>query len=203
MTRFSAFLLSVALLAASAGRAETVVRADWEKVRLMLTEGKFHPRIGVELKSSRRVMVTKGSFHDRTRKEVALKPNKWVKGKLIAATDEGMQVVFRRAEIGFQREDIRRIRLVPRRKDRWTGLVLGIPAGIGAGFGAALLASGFDVDRRGGAQDIAFVATLIAVPYVFHKFWGGGRQAVLVVLDDSTANKPPETSQTARPSPTK
>lgn len=197
MTRFSALLLSFALLAAPSGLAETVVWADWEKVRTMLTQGEFRSRIAIELKSPKRVTLTqnRGEFHPRNRKEVELKPSKWVQGKVIEATGEGLQVVFQRAEISFQHEDISRIRLVPRRKDRWTGLVLGIPAGIGAGFLAAVAASGFDIDRRGGAQTAAFVATLIAVPYVFHKFWGGGRQAVVVELEESTTQKPLVPSQ--------
>ena len=63
MAKPVALLLSVALLAAPAGRAETVVvRADWEKARTLLTQGEFRPRIAVELNSPKRVMVTKGTF---------------------------------------------------------------------------------------------------------------------------------------------
>ena len=78
------------LLAGLAARAETVVRADWEQARAMLTQGEFRPRIRVELK-----------------------PSKWVKGKFIEATGAGLQVVYRNEGISFERENIRRIRLVP------------------------------------------------------------------------------------------
>ena len=198
MTKCAALLLSAALLAAPAGRAETVVaRADWQKARSMLTQGEYRPRIAVELKSPQRVTLTqdRGEFHPRKRKDVELKPSQWVKGKLIEATGEGLQVVFREHEINFQREDINRIRLIPRTQSRWAGLVLGIPAGIGAGFLAALITSGGDVDRAGGAQTVAFIVTLIAVPYVFHKLWGGNRGAVVVELEESTANNPPVPAQ--------
>lgn len=203
MAKSCVVLLSVGLLAAPAGRAETVVQADWEMGRVMLTQGEFRSRIAVELKSSQRMMAIQGSFHDRKRTEVELKPSKWLQGKLIEATDEGLQVVFRRAEISFQREDISRIRLVPRTKHRWVGLVLGVPAGIGAGFLASLYCCFL---RDGGNEAlgwIVLVGTPMAVPYVFHKLWGGGRQAVVVVLDENTANKPPGTSQAARPSSVK
>ena len=203
MAKPCALLLSVALLTAPIARAETVVlRAGWQKARAMLTQGEYRPRIAVELKSPKRVTLTqdRGEFHPRNRKEVELKPGKWVKGKLIEATGAGLQLVYREHEISFPREDISRIRLVTRSNNRWTGLVLGIPAGFGAGILAALLASGGDVDRRGEAQTVAFIATLIAVPYLFHKLWGAGG-AVVVVLDESTASKPPTPSQAERPSP--
>ena len=206
MAKPCALLLSVALLTAPVARAETVVvRAGWQKARAMLTQGEYRPRIAVELKSPQQVTLTqdRGEFHPRNRTEVELKPGKWVKGKLIEATGAGLQVVYREHEISFPREDISRIRLAPRTKSRWAGLALGIPAGFGAGLLAALIASGGDVDRRGGAQTVAFITTLIAVPYLFHKLWGGDRGAVVVVLDESTANKPPTPSQAARPSPGK
>ena len=115
MGKYCVLLLSVALLAAPAGRAETVVmRADWKKARVMLTQGEFRPKIGVELKLPQRV-----------------------KGKFIKATGEGLQVLFRGEETRFPREDIRRLRLVPRKanrtKNRRMGLLTGIPAGFVAG----------------------------------------------------------------------
>ena len=175
MAKSCALLLSVALQAVSMARAETVVvRADWLKARALLTQGEFHPR---------------------SRKEVELKPSTWVKGKFIQANEADLLVLYRGHEISFPTEDISRIRLVPRTKSRWASLVLGIPAGFGAALLAALLASGGDVDRRGGAQTVAFIATLIAVPYLFHKLWGGSRGAVVVVLQESTANNAPVPAQ--------
>ena len=158
MAKSCALLLSIALRATPAGRAESVVvPADWGKARAMLTQGEYRPRIAIELKSPKRVTLTqdRGEFHPRSRKEVELKPSKWVKGKFIQANEADLQILYRGHEISFRPEDISRIQLVPRTKSRWAGLVLGIPAGFGAGLLAALLASGGDVDRRGGAQTVA------------------------------------------------
>ena len=205
MTKCAALLLSAALLAAPAGRAETVVvRADWEKTREMFTQRQFRPRIAVELKSPQRVTLThdRGEFHPRNRKEVELKPGKWVKGKLIEATSEGLQVVFRENEISFPRENISRIRLVPlkadRTKNRGMGLWLGIPIGIEAGLaaGKAICGSSGGCGNAGGLTFL--VGIPIAVAYVFHKLGGGRRaerEAVLIVLEESTANNPPVPAQ--------
>ena len=156
MSKHCALLLSVALLLVSTGRAETVVvRADWEKTRAMLTRGKFRPRSGVELK-----------------------PSKWVKGELIEATGAGLQIVFREHEISIAREDLRRIRLVPRKTNRRIGLWVGIPAGIVAGFTAAkAICSAGGGCTNAGALTL-LIGTPMAVIYVFHKL-GGGQQEVL------------------------
>ncbi len=178
MSKHCALLLSVALLLVSTGRAETVVvRADWEKTRAMLTRGKFRPRSGVELKSSQRVMLTpdRGEFQPRKRTEVELKPSKWVKGELIEATGAGLQIVFREHEISIAREDIRRIRLVPRKTNRRIGLWVGIPAGIVAGFTAAkAICSAGGGCTNAGALTL-LIGTPMAVIYVFHKLGGAGR----------------------------
>ena len=61
------------------------MRAGWQKARAMLTQGEYRPRIALELKSPKRVTLSqdRGEFHPRGRKEVELKPSKWVKGKFI------------------------------------------------------------------------------------------------------------------------
>ena len=207
MAKPVALLLSVALLAAPAGRAETVVvRADWEKARTLLTQGEFRPRIAVELNSPKRVMVTKGTFHDRTRKEVELKPSKWVKGKLVETTDVGLQLVYRSEEISFPRENIRRIRLVPlkaeHKKNRRVGLSGGIPAGIGAGFLviAALCRGDCDADA-GPAIFSIWIGITMAVTYVFYTIGKRADRGVVVVeLGENTANNPPVTAQALGPS---
>ena len=207
MTKSCALLLSAALLAVPSGHAEeAVVRADWVKARAMLTQGEYRPRIAVELKSPKRVTLTqdRGEFHPRNRKEVELKPGKWVKGKLIEATGAGLQLVYREHEINFQREDISRIRLVTRSNNRWTGLVLGIPVGIGLAFAAGKAYCGSS-GGCGNAEGLLFlIGVPIAVAYVFHKVVGGKRAdrgAVVVVLDEGTASKPPVPAQASGPSP--
>lgn len=205
----AALLLIIALLASLAARAKPiVVRASWKKARAMLTYGEFRSRIAVDLKVPQRVMVTvqseyppmteielntprrvkmtPGTADYREPAVVQLKPSKWINGEFIVATDAGLKVGYRNDEFSFERQNISRIRLVPRSKSRWTGLLLGIPAGFGAGLFTAIVASGGDLDRWGGTQDVVFFTTLIVVPYVFHRLWGGDRGAVLVVLDEST-----------------
>lgn len=205
MAKSYACLLSVALLAAPAGRAETVVvRAGWDKARSMLAQGEYRSRIALELKSPKRVTLTqdRGEFHPRNRKEVELKPGKWIKGKLIEATGPGLQLVYREHEISFLREDISRIRLVPlkadRTKNRGIGLWLGIPIGIGVGLAAGKEVCGSS-GGCGNAGGLMFlVGVPIAVAYVFHKLGGGrraAREAVVVVLEEGTTNNPPVPAQ--------
>ena len=77
-----------------------------------------------------------------------------------------------------------------------------IPAGIGAGI--LLVSSICRGECGGGAEGVVLTllsGTTIAVTYMFYKLGGrADRGAVLVVLDESTANKPPVPSQPARPS---
>ena len=204
MAKSCALLLAVALLTAPAVRAETVVvRAGWQKARAMLTQGEYRPRIALELKSPMRVMVTKGTFYDRTRKEIELKPSTWVKGKFIQANEADLQVLYRGHENSFPPENISRLRLVTRSKNRGAGLLLGIAAGIGAGFLASLGCC--FVEGTSGSVELGYVVligTPIAVSYLFHKLWGG-RGSVVVVLDESTAKAPPSPSQVRKPLPAK
>lgn len=201
MTKSCALLLSVTLLAAPAGHAkDVIVRADWQKARAMLTQGEYSSRIAVELKLPKRVTLIpdRGKLHPRNRKEVELKPSKWLKGKFIEATEAGLQVLFRGHEISYTREEIRRIRLVHRAKNRRIGLLIGIPVGIGVGLGSgkAYCSAG---DRCGGVAGLMFLVGIpMAVAYVFHKLdrrSQGDRGDVIVVLDEITANKPPVPSQ--------
>lgn len=201
MTKPCALLLSVTLLAAPAGHAkDVIVRADWQKASAMLTQGEYSPRIAVELKSPKRVTLIqdRGELHPRNRKEVELKPFKWVKGKFIEATEADLQVLFRGHQISYQREEIRRVRLIHRTKNRRIGLLIGIPVGIGVGLGSgkAYCSSG---DRCGNVAGLMFLVGIpMAVAYVFHKLdrrGRGDRGDVIVVLDEITANKPPVPSQ--------
>ena len=144
------------LLAGLAARAETVVRADWEQARAMLTQGEFRPRIRVELK-----------------------PSKWVKGKFIEATGAGLQVVYRNEGISFERENIRRIRLVPLKADRSTnrrmGIWGGIPAGIGAGILIAKATACSGSECSPGGVFLMLGVTMAAVTYGFYKLGGACR----------------------------
>ncbi len=165
-------LLTVVLPAVPAGHAKTVVvRASWEEARAMLAGGEYRPRIRVELQSTERV-----------------------KGGVIEATAEGLRIAGKGYETRFVREDIRTIRLVPRKakrfKYRLLGLLGGIPAGFGAGFFAAFAAAcGGDLDRCSAASTVVFAGVLIAVPYGFYRLGArADRGAVLIVLGESTPN---------------
>ena len=175
-------LLVAAVLAVPAASAETVVvQAGWGKARTMLAQGDYRPKIRVELHSSERL-----------------------KGKLAGTTDAGLRLVRRGTETSIAREEIRTIRLRPRKttryKNRLIGLLIGIPAGFGAGFFFGAVASGGDIDRWGRASDTAFIATLIAVPYWFYKLGArADRRTVLIVLDESSPDSPPQASHRQKP----
>ena len=138
-----------------------------------------------------------------------LQSSERLKGKLIEATGTGLRLVRRGTETSIaRREEIRTIRLRPRKttryKNRLLGLLIGIPAGFGAGFFLGVVASGSDIDRWGRASDTAFIATLIAVPYWFYKLGArADRRTVLIVLDESAPDSPTPASQAERPSSAK
>ena len=212
MAKSCALLLSVALLAAPAIRAEeVVVRTDWVKARAMLTQGEYRPRIAVELKSPQRVTLTqdRGEFHPRKRKEVELKPSKWVKGKFIQANETDLQVLYRGHEISFTRGEVNRIRLVPlksdRKKKRWHYMWAGIPVGFAAGLLVSLMPCRGDLGEcsAGGVLFITGI-TMVATTLGFYKLGGrADRGSVVVVLDENTAKDPPAPSQVRSPPPAK
>ena len=209
MAKSCALLLSVALLSVPLARSETVVvRTGWQKARAMLAQGEYRPRIALELKSPKRVTLTqnRGEFHPRNRKEIELKPSKWVKGKLIEATDAGVQLVFRGHEISFTREEVNRIRLVPlkadRNKKRWHYMWAGIPVGFAAGLLVSLLPCRGDLGEcsAGGVLFITGI-TMVATTFGFYKLGGrADRGEVIVVLDESAASKPPVPAQASESS---
>ena len=96
LQRTLALLLVAALLAVPAASAKTVsVEVPWEKARTIIAEGDFRPKIRVELQSSERL-----------------------KGKLAGTTDAGLRLKSRGTETSIAREEIRTIRLRPRKFHR-------------------------------------------------------------------------------------
>ena len=120
MRKSCASLLAAILLSAPAARAKTVVvRVGWEKAQAMLAQDAFLPAVRVELQSGKRL-----------------------KGKLVGTTDEALRIERNKAETAIAREDIRAIRLVPRKasrqENRAVALVTGAIAGFfGGGFASA------------------------------------------------------------------
>ena len=188
LQRTLALLLAAALLAVPAASAKTVsVEVPWEKARTIIAEGDFRPKIRVELQSSERL-----------------------KGKLAGTTDTGLRLKSRGTETSIAREEIRTIRLRPRKtartKNRWLGLLAGIPAGYGTGILVAKTTiCGGNLGECGvTAGYTVIIATLIAVSYGFYKLGArADRGTVLIVLDESAPDAPPPASQAERPSSAK
>ena len=188
MQRTLALLLVAALLAVPAASAKTVsVEVPWEKARTIIAEGDFRPKIRVELHSSERL-----------------------KGKLAGTTDAGLRLKSRGTETSIAREEIRTIRLVPRKtartKNRWLGLLAGIPAGYGAGILVAKTTiCGGNLGECGvTAGYTVIIATLIAVSYWFYQRGAqADRGAVLIVLDEIAPDSSRDGSQAERPSSAK
>ena len=180
-------VLAAALLIVPSGHAKTVVvRAGWEEARAMLTGGEYRRKIRVELQSSEQM-----------------------KGEFIEATGAGLRLEQRRSETLIAREDIRTIRLAPRKATRRTNRIIatvaGIPAGALSGLGATLLCCGFEASPGPAwLQWPVLIGVWIAVQAgLYHLGARADRGAVLIVLDESTAKNPPVPPQAERPSPIK
>ena len=177
-------LLVAAVLAVPAASAKTVsVEVPWEKARTIIAEGDFRPKIRVELHSSERL-----------------------KGKLAGTTDTGLRLKSRGTETSIARKEIRTIRLVPRKtartKYRLRGLLAGIPAGYGTGILVAKTTiCGGNLGECGvTAGYTVIIATLTAVSYWFYQLGArADRGAVLIVLDESAPDSPPQGRHRQKP----
>ena len=199
MQRTLALLLVASLLAVPTASAETVsVGVPWEKARTIIAEGDFRPKIRVELQSSERL---KGKLIEATGAGLRLVRLRYEKKITKSASRSGGRQSARRfkhrgTETLIAREDIRTIRLRPRKTTRYKyrliGVLAGIPPGFFVGYASGVLACGGEYPSRrcknslGACGTLAFIATLIAAPYFFYKL--GSRAdhgAVLIVLDES------------------
>ena len=162
-------LLCAVLLVTPAASAKTVsVEVPWEKARTIIAEGDFRPKIRVELQSSERL-----------------------KGKLAGTTDAGLRLKSRGTETSIAREEVRTIRLVPRKATGYKYRLLGWMGGIAAGVLLGLLPGG------------GYVNGLFAFPvaYWFNVLgWRADRGTVLIVLDESAPDSSRDGSQAERPS---
>ena len=186
MRKICAPLLAAVLLSAPAARAKTVVvRTDWEKAQAMLAQDDFLSSIRVELQSGKRL-----------------------KGKLIGTTDEALRIERKKAETAVAREDIRAIRLVPRKATRQANRAVAIAGGAAAGFGGGLLAA---VVCCGAADELttapavvwtAFFGTWAAIQVLTYRLGlRADRGAVLLELTETAADAPPPPLPAGQTSP--
>ena len=176
MRQIFAQLLAAVLLFAPAARAETiVVRTNWEKAQAMLAQDDFLSSIRVELQSGKRL-----------------------KGKLIGATDEALRIERKKMEMAITREDIRAIRLVPRKAAYTKNRILAIAGGGAAGFGGGTLAFLYccGEDRPGNESEsfgnVIFFGTWAAIQVLTYRIGlRVDRGAVLLELTEAVADAPP------------
>ena len=197
-----------------AASAKTVsVEVPWEKARTIIAEGDFRPKIRVELQSSERL---KGKLIEATGTGLRLVRLRYETKIAKSGSPSGRRQSARRferqdTETLIAREDIRTIRLRPRKTTRYKyrllGLLGGIPAGFFGGFVGGVLACGGNIESsrcKGAAFITGFIATAIAVPYGFYKLGArADRGTVLIVLDERAPDSSRDGSQAERPSSAK
>lgn len=176
MRKSCVLLLSAILLAAPAARAKTVVvRANWEKAQAMLAQDAFLPSIRVDLQSGKRL-----------------------KGKLVGTTAEALRIERNKAETAIAREDIRAIRLVPRKAARQSNRILAIAGGAAAGLGGGILAAGLccgildELTTSPAAANTAFFGAWAAIQFLTYRLGlRADRGAVLLELTENAPEAPP------------
>ena len=168
-------LLSAILLAAPAVQAKTVVvQVGWQKAQAMLAQGDFLPAVRVELQSGKRL-----------------------KGKLIGATAEALRIERKKAETSIAREDIRAIRLVPRKASRQENRAVALVTGAIAGFfggGFASAACCF-FEASPGSEPLGygvFFGTWAAIQFLTYRLGlRADRGVVLLELTENAPEAPP------------
>lgn len=120
-------ILAVLLLTPECLSKTITLAVDWDQAKSIWEHGDFRPSVRVRLRSSTQL-----------------------RGNLARITDSGLRIQKRRSETVIPHDQIRAIRLVPRRSNIWNMRVLaiagGIPAGYLATFGTFALCCGGDAD---------------------------------------------------------
>ena len=120
-------ILAVLLLTPECLSKTVTLAVDWDQAMSIWEHGDFRQSVKVRLRSSRQL-----------------------RGTLAGITDSGARIQKRRSETVIPRDQIRAIRLVPRRSNIWNMRILaiagGIPAGYLATFGTFALCCGGDAD---------------------------------------------------------
>ena len=188
MRKICALLLAAVLLPAPAAQAKTVVmRVGWEKAQAMLAQDDFLSSIRVEMQSGKRL-----------------------KGKLIGTTDEALRIERKKAETVVAREDIRAVRLVPRKAPRTKNRTLAIAGGAAAASEGDLrplrpTASSTAVPANAITDYAVFFGTWAAIQFAVYRLGlRADRGAVLLELTGTAADALPPTPLTAaQPAPTR
>lgn len=168
-----AMAILAGLLAAPVCPSKTItLSVDWDQARATWEQGDFLESVKVGLRSSEQV-----------------------RGKLAGITDSGLRIQKRRTETVIPRDQIRVIRLVPRRSKRWNNRVLaiaaGIPTGYLAAYGTVALCCDSDADSTPGIA--LALGAWGATQYLLYRLGSkADRGALILVLpatDSATANR--------------
>ena len=172
-------ILATLLVAPECLSKTITLSVDWDQAKEIWEHGDFRQSVKVGLRSSKRLG-----------------------GKLVGITDSGARIQKRQSETVIPRDQIRVIRLVPRRASTWNNRVLaiagGIPAGYLATYGTIALCCDSDADS------MASVALALGVwgttQYLLYRLGAkADRGAVILLLpatDPATADSDLDTPST-------
>ena len=156
-----------ALLVAPECLSKTVtLNVDWDQARAIWEHGDFRQSVKVRLHSSQQL-----------------------RGKLAGITASGIHIQKRLNETKVARDQVREIRLFPRRPSSWNGRLLsivgGIPAGLAAAYGALVLFR-VDIDRSATVNDAVVFSAWGATQYLLYRLGAKADRGALVLLLPAT-----------------
>lgn len=139
---------------------------DWDQARATWEHGDFRASVKVRLRSSEQV-----------------------RGKLAGITDSGLRIQKRQTETVIPRDQIRMIRLVPRRASSWNKRILaiggGIPVGLLAAYGGLAICGDIDADST--CNKTVPYLTWGAAQYLLFRLGAKADRGALILLLPATA----------------
>lgn len=181
-----AMAILAGLLAAPDCLSKTItLSVDWDQAREIWNHGDFRRSVKVRLQSA-----------------------KQVRGTLAGITESELRIQKRQSETVIPRDQIRMIRLVPRRASTWNKRLLaiggGIPVGLGAAYGGFVICGDIDADSTCN-KTVPYLTWGVAQYLLFRIGAKADRGAVILLLPatapamaDSDLDRP-STPPTARP----
>ena len=163
-----AMAILAALLVAPVCLSKTItLSVDWNQARAIWDHGEFRPSVKVGLRSSKRLG-----------------------GKLVGITDSGVRIQKRQSETVIPRDQIRVIRLVPRRASTWNNRILAIAGGVPVGFFAAYggLALCGDIDADSTCNKTVPYLVWGAVQYMLYRLGAKADRGAVILLLPATAS---------------